>query len=237
MEDSLLRCVKCNEVVPLTPCDFSPGEQQPRVGILTITEAERRSFEKHHQGHRLDRLEVQRESYISRHPWSNPAREGFFEATDNQGRNFVIKQWRERADEPMRYEFMGHGCIEIENREIEIQKEAFKEKLGLEAKARELVISEGKVELFILFLECKLVFFRYKRFKEMVFNEHPLVVWVKLDDSLLSSMRDFVETEGMEGIFDQRESQFLKDFIENHNYPTDVLGLRIRRDFEISAFK
>jgi len=235
MKDRLLRCLKCNEVISLTPCDFSPKyREQPQVGILTITEDERRNFEQEHQGHQLERLEVKGDSYVSEHPWSEPTREGFFEALDSQGGSFVIKQRQERADEPMKYELVGRGCIKIENKEIEVQEAAIRQQLELEAKERRLVIAEWQINGFIGLLKAHSSFLLCKKIPidQMLFNEHPLVVRVKLDKSSLFPILSLLKSA-----FDERGYQFIEDFVENHNDFSDILALKIKRRFETVAFE
>jgi len=238
MKDRLLGCISCSEAISLTPCDFSPGDQQQtQIGIFSITEEERGKFEECHQGHQLERLEVKRDSYVSEHPWSQSIREGFFEAIDNQKGSFVVKQWREKADEPMKYELVGRGRIRIENEEIEVQEVAIKKQLKAEAQKRNLSIAEWEIDGFIGFLEAHSSFLLCKRIpeKQMVFNDNPLVAWVKLDESLIDQILSL--SENIFGPRNSRKYQFIRDFVGHHNQFNDVLALKIKRKFEIVAFE
>ncbi len=222
-------------MISLTPCDFSPGEQQRlQAGIFSITEEERGKFEERHQGHQLERLEVRRNSYASEDPWSDPTREGFFEATDSQGGNFVVKQWREKTDEPMSYELVGRGCIRIENKEIEVQEAAIKEQLRLEAQDRQLVIDEQVEGFLVELLKAHAGFLLHKKNPEgqMVFNDNPLMVWFRLNESFFSPILSLLKT-----ILGKREYRFIEDFVEQHNEFNDVLSLKIKRRFEVVAFE
>ena len=98
----LIRCVDCNEVIPLSTYDFYPEYlYDAEKGIFEERKRDdRKSFEAKHQRHHVEELSIIEGSFISEDPYLEPLKTGYFEVT-NGCENFVVKKWRNDIHAPL----------------------------------------------------------------------------------------------------------------------------------------
>jgi len=123
MVEKLLRCIQCNQVIPLYGEFIDAGANAHLPGVvwgdddLKIKE----DFFHIHNGHPLEELTVDFDTYISDKPTFELIKVSYFEATNGRER-FLIKRSRERFDQSAHYEIIP-GKLKISNVACEILEE------------------------------------------------------------------------------------------------------------------
>ncbi len=129
MVEKLLRCVQCNQVIPLYGDLIDIGENIPLPGV-TWAEDDlqlQEEFFLKHRGHSLEELTVDFETYMSDKPALELIKVSYFEATNGREK-FLIKRIRERLDQPAHYEIMP-GKLKIATVAQAILEEKFRKEL------------------------------------------------------------------------------------------------------------
>lgn len=231
MKKKMLRCIDCQKLICLTPFDSAPGYQEQVSGeILEIVQNDKRQFQRDHQGHRCQELTIGQGTYVSEFPWAEPIKEGFFEAFNKRGENFVVRQWRDDIYKEMQYEIIGQGYITVENVEVAIQREFIEKQLESDARqTKGCQIREWAKDFFIAYLQNLLMFFPLSS-KEIsngriLANTHPLNMSVRLSDRNIESLFWLSKN-----IFEGKEGQFFHEFVKAHL--NDVLAVKVKRSFD-----
>jgi hypothetical protein len=130
----LIRCLQCDELFMQTPFDQSPeykiGSESPFSAFETLPRDDFGDFLKNHHGHSMEELEIIADSFVSEEAYLEPVNTSCFRATNGSER-FVIKRYRDKIDEPLRYELI-HGDYSLQCVAIEIQSEAISKQLRSE---------------------------------------------------------------------------------------------------------
>lgn len=226
--NQLVRCTHCDEVFLKTPFDQLP-EYELNLPASSeffqgIGRDDFQDFLKNHRGHRLEDLEIIEDSFISEKAYFEPVKISYFKATNGKER-FVIKKFRERIDEPLRYQLI-LGDYSLKCAHVEIQSEAIGKQLEIEFKASPL--PQVKISAFL-----KL----YRRVAETIDiknleriseeSPHPLEVYYKPDDvSLVYLLRN------CRNIFKGQEYLDIEEFINRHK-EDGVLLLRATYKIQI----
>ena len=234
IREGLIRCIRCRELICLTPFDSFPEYQIEGDQSKEVSRNDRMAFEEKHKGHPLEFLYIRESSLVSKFPWNEPVREDFFEAFNKDRSSFIIKRWRESIEESMKYQIVGRGHLVVKLEEVEIQEADIRKAIKRESAERGLEIKDSQIDFLIAHLESQSLFFSIggilKKFPEeqIARNKHPLNLLIKLDEQMISSMLDFLGY-----LLEKRELQFVKDFLNLHNDFDDVLVFKVRQNFEI----
>lgn len=226
----LIRCINCNEIFLKTPFDQWPeyefkSNRSPE-SFRTLERDDFQDFLKYHRGHRLEDLKIIEDSFISEKAHLEPIKVSYFKATNGKER-FVIKKFREKIDEPLRYQLIP-GDYSLKCIAIEIQSKEIKKQLETEFKTSPL--SQTKMAAFI-----KL----HQRIAEMIDiknlervpeeSPHPLEIYYKMDDlSLMYLLRN------CRNIFKGKEYLDLEEFIHRHR-DDGVLLFKATYEIQISG--
>jgi len=132
--NQLIRCKNCDEIFMRTPFDHHPeytfDSGRPYGTFKTIETDDYQKFLTHHQGHQLENLEIIEDSFVSGQAYSEPIKTSYFKATNGKEK-FVIKRFREKIDEPLKYlsipEDYSLKCAAIKVQSGEISKQLKKE--------------------------------------------------------------------------------------------------------------
>lgn len=132
--NQLIRCKNCDTIFMKTPFDQSPEyEQDPSrtsENFRIIMRDDFQDFLIHHQGHQLENLKIIEDSFVSEKAYSEPLKTSFFKATNGK-EIFVIKKFREKIDEPLKYQLISWdfslNCTHIEIQAGEISKQLKRE--------------------------------------------------------------------------------------------------------------
>ena len=106
MIKTLIRCARCNEVIPDYKGDGTAGaESLPGVEWSDTDLVRAEEFLRTHSRHRLEKLIVDPESLVSRKPAYEPLGESFFFAR-SEGRRFLIRREKMALVSPAFYQIV-----------------------------------------------------------------------------------------------------------------------------------
>jgi hypothetical protein len=213
-----------------TPFDQCPEyEYDPNHPSEPVQVIERDDFQEFlitHHGHRLEYLEVIENSFSSEKSYLEPVKTSYFRATNNKKEKFVIKQFREKIEEKLRYQIIP-GDYFLECTGVEVQSEEITKQLKMEFMTHPF--SETKISAFLKLykrivrgIDTKSL----ERISEVSF--HPLEEFNKMDDMSL-----FYLLRNCRNIFKGVEYSDIEDFIYRHK-DDGVLLLKARYRIKLS---
>jgi hypothetical protein len=180
--DQLIRCRNCDQIFIKSPFDRYPeydfGPSYPPENFQCIERDDFQDFLIHHRGHQLELLRIIEDSYVSEKAYSEPVKTSFFKATNGR-EQFVIKKFRERIDEPLRYQLIP-GDYSLKCVGVEIQPEEISRQLEREVKPP---LSQDKMDAFLRVMGAMaegIDVSNLERIPEE--THHPLEVYYKMDD-------------------------------------------------------
>jgi len=104
--------------------------------------------------HKVSVLEPVEDSFVSERSDIEPVKTTFFYAVDENGKRWVVKQWREAIEEPRCYEIF-EGRIATWITDIHVQEDAIRQRLT------DLKIKEPYEDFLIIFLKNQIPFVKY----------------------------------------------------------------------------
>jgi hypothetical protein len=227
MDKKLLRCKQCNEVINLTEYDSSPEFEydEKKQEIFERQMDDRQSFYLRHDGHELEELSIKKNSYISEDLYLEPIKVSYFEAT-NGSENFVVKKWRRSIEEPVKYEQIIRGRLEI-NLNIDIQANDIRRQIKKDIPS----LSDSKIDQFIRIVQKVISQINSQKIKRITAeSDNPSVFYSSLDDDSLNNIIKLSKK-----IFDGKEREKIKRFIYQNNDYNDVLTLVVKRHFQVKS--
>jgi hypothetical protein len=185
--------------------EFGPGHAPEN--FQSIKRDDFQDFLSHHHGHQLEQLRIIEDSYVSEKAYSEPVKTSFLKATNGKEK-FVIKKFRERIDEPLKYQLIP-GDYSLKCVGVEIQSEEISRQLDREVKPP---LSQDKMDAFLRVMGAlteDIDVSDLERIPEE--THHPLEVYYKIDDvhvmHLLRNCRN---------IFKGQEYLAMEEFIHQH---------------------
>jgi len=185
--------------------EFGPGHDPEN--FQSIKRDDFQDFLSNHHGQQLEQLRIIEDSYVSEKAYSEPVKTSFFKATNGREK-FVIKKFRERIDEPLKYQLIP-GDYSLKCVGVEIQSEEISRQLDREVKSR---LSQDKMDAFLGVMGAlteDIGVSDLERISEE--THHPLEVYYKIDDvhvmHLLRHCRN---------IFKGQEYLAMEEFIHQH---------------------
>jgi len=209
--NQLIRCKNCDEIFMKTPFDQSPEyEFDPGRSLENFRSIERDDFQDfliHHHGHRLENLKIIEDSFVSEKVYSEPIKASFFKATNGKEK-FVIKKFRERIDEPLKY-LLFPGDYSMKCIALEIQSEEISKQLKRELKPP---LSQNKMDAFLKLYRHVAEDIDIKDLERIPEeSHHPLEVYYKIDDIHLMYL-----LRNCRNIFKGQEYSAMEEFIQRH---------------------
>jgi hypothetical protein len=189
--NQLVHCINCHEIYFRTPFDQVPEydwESLTSSGeSLEVEKDEFQDFLKSHRGHQLEELKIIEDSFVSEKTYAEPVKISYFKATNGK-ENFVIKKFRERIEEPLKYQLI-QGDYLLRCIDLQIQSEAIRRQLEREFYPS---LPQAQVHAFLQL---------YQRIVKNIDVDHlervieesscPLEIYSKLDDlSLMYLLRN-----------------------------------------------
>ena len=226
----LVRCVSCNAIFMKTPFDQEPDYPLAPLSPQGVTEATERDdfkdFMRNHASHPLEDLTVMEDSCVSDKDYIEPVKLSYFRATNGK-ENFVIKKFREKIDEPLRYELIAGDyslkCTSVEVQAREIEKQIAKE-------FTERPISKNKIDSFIRLFDHILgtvVARNLERIAEE--SSNPLEIYYKMDELMLMHL-----LRNCRYIFKGQEYLDIEKFVHRHK---DDGVLLLKATFKIEVIE
>ncbi len=209
--NQLIRCKNCDQIFMKSPFDRYPeyelGPDRLPENLQSIERDDFQNFLTQHPGHQLEDLKIIEDSYASEMPYSEPVKTSFFKATNGRER-FVIKKFRERIDDPLKYELIP-GDFSLKCIAVEIQSEEISRQLE-----RELIppVSQKKLDTFFRLMGAiveDIDVNHLERIPEE--SQHPLEVYYKIGDARVMYL-----LRNCRNIFDRREYLAMEEFIHRH---------------------
>lgn len=210
--NQLIRCINCDEVFFKTPYDQLPEYDIEKGRSIeyfkTIPKDDFKDFLKYHRGHKLENLKIFEDTLVSERDYAEPVKISYFKATNGREK-FVIKRYRERIDEPLKYELI-HGDFTLKLISIEIQSREIEKQLKWEFGQEN--ISQKKIDNFLKVYQ-RIIENVDLRNLERVEEEsnNPLEIYFKMDDIVLSYL-----LRNCRNYFKGKEFSDIEDFIYRH---------------------
>jgi hypothetical protein len=210
--NQLIHCINCDEIFFRTPFDKWPeyefGSPHSPESFQSIERDDFQDFLKNHRGHRLEDLQIIDDSFVSEKAYSEPIKVSYFKATNGRER-FVIKKYREKIDEPLRYQLFAGDyylkCISIKIQEKEITKQ-------LESEFKKPPLSQKKLNAFLKLFRQVIEIIDINNLERVAEeSSNPLEVYYKLDDISLAYL-----LRNCRNIFKGEEYINIEDFIHRH---------------------
>jgi hypothetical protein len=207
-----------------SPCDQCPEYEydpnHPSEPVQVIEKDDFQEFLTTHHGHQLENLEVIENSCVSEKNYLEPVKASYFKATNSKKEKFVIKRFREKIGEKVRYEIIP-GDYFLECTGVEVQSEEITKQLKMEFRTHPF--SEIKILEFLKLYE-RIVRGMDSKNLEKIPEEssHPLEEFYKMDGMSL-----FYLLRNCRNIFKGVEYSAIEDFIYCHK-DDGVLLLKAR---------
>jgi hypothetical protein len=184
---------------------FGPG--RPPENFQSIERDDFKDFLSHHQDHQLESLKIIEDSFVSEKAYSEPINTSFFRATNGKEK-LVIKKYRKRIDEPLKYELVpGDYCLKCIG--VEVQSEEILKQLGREIKPP---LSQHKINAFLKLMGAIVEDVDIKDLERIPEESyHPLEVYYKIDD-----VRVMFLSRNCHHIFKGQEYLAMEEFIHRH---------------------
>ena len=192
-----------------TPFDQYPEyEWDPSRSLENIRNIGRDDFQDfliHHHGHRLENLRIIEDSFVSEKPYFEPIKTSFFKPTNGKEK-FVVKKFRKRIDEPLKYQLIC-GDYSLKCMAIEIQSEEISKQLKRELKPP---LPQTQIDAFLKLYRAIAEDIEIKDL-ERVSEEshHPLEIYYKIDDIHLMYL-----LRNCRNIFKGQEYSAMEEFIQ-----------------------
>ncbi len=208
-----LLCIDCGEGFMKTPFDQCPDYEvdphHPSEPIQAIKRDDFQEFLTTHHGHRLEDLEIIKNSFVSEKDYLEPVKTSYLRATNSKKEKFVIKRVRERIGEKARYQVIP-GDYFLECTGVEVQSEEITKQLKTEFRTHPF--SESKTSRFLRLYSRIVEGIDVKKLERISGeSSHPLEEFCKIDDMSL-----FYLLRNCRNIFKGMEYSGIEDFIYRH---------------------
>jgi len=225
--DQCIRCINCDEVFVKTSFGQCP-EYEPNHPSEPVRAIERDDFQDfliNHRGHRLEYLEIIEDSFVSEKAYSEPAKISYLRAT-NKKEKFVIKKFREKIEEPIKYQLIP-GDYLLECLSVEIQSKEITKQLEAEFGGRPF--TQDQISAFLKLYRRIVESIDIKNLERIPEeSSHPLEIYYKMDDiSLYYLLRN------CRNIFKGKKYSDIEEFISRHK-DEGVLRLKARHKIQIT---
>jgi hypothetical protein len=206
--NQLIHCKTCDEVFMKTPFDGSPvydiATERSLENYRWVETDDYQDFMIHHQGHQLEHLKIIEDSFVSEKDYSEPVKTCFFKATNGKEK-FVIKKFRERIDEPLKYQLIS-GDYSLKCTAIEIQSDQISKQLKAEIKPP---LSQGNIDAFLKLYRAIAENVEIKDLERIPEESQcPLEIYYRLDDIRLMYL-----LRNCRNIFKGQEYSAIEEFI------------------------
>jgi hypothetical protein len=209
--NQLIRCKNCDEIFMKTPFDHCPvyifDPERSLENSRSIETDDYQDFLTHHQGHQLEDLKIIEDSFVSEKAYYEPVKASFFKATNGKEK-FVIKKFREKIDEPLKY-LLVPGDYSLKCTAIEIQAEEISKQLERELNPP---LSQNKIDAFLKLYRAIAEDVDIKDLERIPEeSQYPLEIYYKLDDIRLMYL-----LRNCRNIFKGQEYSAMEEFIHRH---------------------
>ncbi len=227
MVEKLLRCSQCNQVIPIYGEFIEMDDNAHLPGVIWADDDRKikEEFFRNHNGHALEELTVDFDTYVSDKPSFELIKVSYFEATNGRER-FLIKRSRERFDQPAHYEIIP-GKLKISNVACEILEGELRRQLGRLNGSCQL--AEEEINFLIKALQEELRNISPEEF----FQEIDIVEEIDTPLTLLGSFKDKHWqniVQRLQNYLPQDAFMRILDFLEKNRLLKEIAPLFIQRE-------
>jgi len=209
--NQLIRCKYCDEIIMKTPFDQYPEYEwdtgRSPENFRSIEKDDFQDFLIHHHGHQLENLKIVEDSFVSERAYFEPIKTSFFKATNGKEK-FVIKKFRGKIDEPLKYQLIS-GDYSLKCTALEIQSEEISKQLKRELKPP---LSQTQIAAFLKLYRAiveNINIHDLERISEE--SPYPLEIYYKIDDLHLMYL-----LRNCRNLFKGQEYSAMEEFIHRH---------------------
>ena len=229
MIKKLIRCSKCNQVIPnYEGYAIIQAQSLPGVDWSDADLAIAKDFLRTHSGHPLEVLTVEMESSVSEKPAYEPLGVTYILA-GNADRKFLIRRTRIALDQPASYEIIP-GKLKILNVSLRIQEYDLRKQIAAE-KGFSLLLKR-KMEKFIDAFRDETAGIPPEEFE----GEAEAIEEGETSMIAYGSFKDFHWERILAGCsryFKESELKLIRRFIDENRVPPDVLSIQIQRHISV----
>jgi len=222
----LIRCSKCNQVIPLFGNfgDFGESPMLPGVEWSSKDSEIQREFSRCLREHPTEELTVDYDTYVSDRPCYESTKVSYFEASNGKQR-FLIRRMKEGLGQPAVYKLIP-GRLHISNSSLIIQEDDLRKQIYSWTRLPRL--TDDQIDKFIRAFREEVQIIPPEKLEEEVEialeGETPLLAYARLKEAhwknvLCRCQKDFPEADLMK----------IEQFIHENDQPNDVLALMIKR--------
>jgi hypothetical protein len=209
--DQLIRCKNCDAIIMKTPFDQYPEYELSPEGsfenFLIIEKDDFQDFLILHHGHQLENLKIIEDSFVSERAYSEPVKTSFFKATNGKDK-FVVKKFREKIDEPLKYQLIS-GDYSLRCKTIGVQEEEISKQLIREVKPP---LSQTQIAAFLKLYRHVAEDIDLRELDRVPEESpHPLEIYYKIDDLHLMYL-----LRNCRNIFKGPQYSAMEEFIHRH---------------------
>jgi len=226
----LIRCSRCNQVIPLFGNfgDFGEASMLPGVEWSSEDLEIQREFFRCLREHPTEELIVDYDTYVSDKPCYESTKVSYFEASNGKQR-FLIRRTKEGLGQPAVYELIP-GQLHISNVSLLIQESDLRKQIY--SWTRFSPFTEDQIQKFIRAFQEEVQIIPPEKFEEEVEialeGETPLLAYASLKEArwenvLRRCQKDFQEADLVK----------IEQFIRENKHPNDVLALMVKRKVSI----
>jgi hypothetical protein len=230
MIQKLMRCTKCDQVVPHPASleDFEKSSFLPGVEWSDADLERQREFFRCHGAHPVEELRVNADTYISDKPSYEAVKVSYFEASNGQ-QSFLIRRTKPALDQPAIYQLIP-GKLLVSNVSFTIQEEALRKQMA--ARNGFAPLTEEKIQKFIRAFRDEVETIGPEMLAEEVElaeeGETPLLSYGIFKDARWESVLRRCAKD-----FEKADLNKVKKFIDENSQPEDVLSLLVERKVSI----
>ncbi len=226
MIEKLIRCARCNEVIPHYQNSIF-SHSLPGVEWSSEDLSRQEEFFQAHREHPIEEISVDPNTLISDRTPSEPIKVSYFEAS-NGTQKFLIRRTKDRLDRPARYEIIP-GQLRVSNVSLKVQERDLRKQIS--SPNGYIPLSEEKVTRFIQALKEEVESIPPEKFSEEIDiqeGETTLLAYGTLKES---HWENILRRCGQG--FKTSEMEKIRQFIDENREPGDVLALEVARRITI----
>ena len=229
--NQFIRCIDCGEGFLKTSFDQWPEYKyevtRPSDSVRKVRRNDFQEFSITHSGHRLEHLTLVENSFVSEGQYMEPVKTSYFRAINRKKEKFVVKQFREKIGEPVKYQVVP-GDFSLECLSVKIQCKEITKQLEVEFKERPFL--KTQISAFLKLYRRVAHYMDIKHLERTPEEPcHPLVISYKMDDISLSYL-----LRKCRGIFKGQKYSNIEKFIYRHK-EDGVLLLKARYKIHITG--
>lgn len=227
MEDIVLRCLQCNKLFCPTQFDNYPSYHydQESDEFIEIECDDLSEFKDNHEGHNIVELHIIEGSFCSQYAYRDPIREDYLLASDGN-EIYTIRRYRRNINEPFKYQIVNMELV-FGKPFVKIQEADLRDQMIIDSPR--YGFSREKIKIFVRLYRSLISRIELEDLEYTGFSfENPMISYAKLKDKVKEEFLDRCKS-----IFDEKEIESLRRFIDENSEFDDVMNVKITRPYTL----